>query len=162
MNKEKSQNFEAVSASSLGERQEKQKELQVRIKEMQENYSAVNERMHKEARDLQADILLTELDKRIDLLDVKNKVVFDSEVEKIEAELAVFDEAHRSFSNLKGKITAQHTQVYQQMQNQFPSSSNQANEGRAKSYEAIAEIKPQEGENKVANFFAGIVEKLVS
>ena len=160
MNKEKSQNFEAVSASSLGERQEKQKELQVRIKEMQENYSAVKERMHKEARDLQADILLTELDKRIDLLDVKNKVVFDSEVEKIEAELAVFDEAHRSFSNLKGKITAQHTQVYQQ--NQFPSSSNQANEGRAKSYEAIAEIKPQDGENKVANFFAGIVEKLVS
>lgn len=95
-------------------------------------------------------------------MDVKNKVVFDSEVEKIEAELAVFDEAYCSFSNLKGKITAQHTQVYQQMQNQFPSSSNHANEGRAKSYEAIAEIKPQEGENKVANFFAGIVEKLVS
>lgn len=44
------------------------KKLQVRIKEMQENYSAVKEKMHKEARDLQADILLTELDRRIDLL----------------------------------------------------------------------------------------------
>ncbi len=162
MEGEKNQKADLLEQFNSQERAEKQQELQDRVKALQEQEKATR----KEAQELKAELspalALHQLETRVNALDLKNQTSFEAEVQKIEEELEVLEKARYSLRDLKSGIQVRNPQLYAQIQQQFPESSETANQGRLASYEAIAGIKAQEGENVIANFFAGIVEKLVA
>ena len=162
MEGEKNQKADLLKQFNSQERAEKQQELQDRVKALQEQEKATR----KEAQELKAELspalALHQLETRVNALDLKNQTSFEAEVQKIEEELEVLEKARYSLRDLKSGIQVRNPQLYAQIQQQFPESSEMANQGRLTSYEAIAGIKAQEGENAIANFFAGIVEKLVA
>ena len=146
---EKEQKSEFWFDKLLNSEQQKQKDVfQSRIDELK--------------KEMETQLSLLNLEQKVQALDGRNQDKFLADVEKIESELAILEDSRRLFVNLKSTISAKNPQLYAQIQQQFPKSSEMANQGRLTSYEAIASIKPQKGENVIANFFAGIVEKLVA
>lgn len=162
MEGEKNQKADLLKQFNSQERAEKQQELQDRVKALQEQEKTTR----KEAQELKAELspalALHQLETRVNALDLKNQANFETAVQKIEEELEVLEKARYSLRDLKSGIQVRNPQLYAQIQQQFPESSEMANQGRLISCKAIAGIKVQEGENAIANFFAGIVEKLVA
>ncbi len=160
---EKEQKSDFLSEKLLNPEQQKQKEaLQSRIDELRKLDQTTKSEAQELKKEMQTDLSIANLEKKVQALDGRNQENFLADVEKIEAELSVLEESRSSFANLQGTIRAKNPQLDAQLQQQFPESSEKANQGRATSYESIASIKPQKWENAVANFFAGIVEKLVA
>ena len=160
---EKEQKSEFWSEKLLNLEQQQQKEaFQVRIDELKKLDQSTKSGAQELKKEMETQLSLLNLEQKVQALDGRNQDKFLVDVEKIESELAILEDSRRLFVNLKSTITAKNPQLYAQIQQQFPESSEMANQGRLTSYEAIAGIKPQEGENVVANFFAGIVEKLIA
>lgn len=159
---EKGQKSDFWSEKLLNPEQQKQKEaFQSRIEDLRKVEDATKSEAQELKKEMLTDISLASLEKKVQALDGRNQEKFIADVEKIEAELSVLEESRHSFAHLQSNISAKNPQLYAQLQQQFPESSEKANQGRAMSYESIASIKPQKWENPIANFFAGIVEKLV-
>ena len=160
---EKEQKSEFWSEKPLNLEQQQQKEaFQVRIDELKKLDQSIKSGVQELKKEMETQLSLLNLEQKVQALDGRNQDKFLVDVEKIESELAILEDSRRLFVNLKSTITAKNPQLYAQIQQQFPESSEMANQGRLTSYEAIASIKPQKGENVIANFFAGIVEKLIA
>lgn len=144
------------------EQQQQKEAFQVRIDELKKLDQSTKSGVQELKKEMETQLSLLNLEQKVQALDGRNQDKFLVDVEKIESELAILEDSRRLFVNLKSTITAKNPQLYAQIQQQFPESSEMANQGRLASYEAIASIKPQKGENVIANFFAGIVEKLVA
>ena len=160
---EKEQKSEFWSEKLLNLEQQQQKEaFQVRIDELKKLDQSTKSGVQELKKEMETQLSLLNLEQKVQALDGRNQDKFLVDVEKIESELAILEDSRRLFVNLKSTISAKNPQLYAQIQQQFPESSEMANQGRLTSYEAIASIKPQKGENVIANFFAGIVEKLIA
>lgn len=160
---EKEQKSEFWSEKLLNLEQQQQKEaFQVRIDELKKLDQSIKFGVQELKEEMETQLSLLNLEQKVQALDVRDQDKFLVDVEKIESELAILEDSRRLFVNLKSTISAKNPQLYAQIQQQFPESSEMANQGRLTSYEAIASIKPQKGENVIANFFAGIVEKLIA
>lgn len=160
----KNQNSEALSGSLTLE-QKKQKEiLQSRIDDLKNLQHLTVSETQTIKKEIITNASLSDLEKRVQSLDGKNHETFQADVEKIETQLEELEKTRSDLISLRTAIQKSNPQLYAyaQVQSQFPESSQQANQGRVKSYEMISSIKPREGENGIANFFAGIVEKLVA
>lgn len=144
------------------EQQQQKEAFQVRIDELKKLDQSIKFGVQELKKEMETQLSLLNLEQKVQALDVRDQDKFLVDVEKIESELAILEDSRRLFVNLKSTISAKNPQLYAQIQQQFPESSEMANQGRLTSYEAIASIKPQKGENVIANFFAGIVEKLIA
>lgn len=160
---EKEQKSEFWPDKLLNSGQQKQKDVfQSRIDELKKLDQSIKSGAQELKKEMETQLSLLNLEQKVQALDGRNQDEFLADVEKIESELAILEDSRRLFINLKSTISSKNPQLYAQIQQQFPESSEMANQGRLASYEAIASIKPQKGENVIANFFAGIVEKLVA
>ncbi len=160
---EKEQKPEFWFDKLLNSEQQKQKDVfQSRIDELKKLDQSTKSGAQELKKEMETQLSLLNLEQKVQALDGRNQDKFLADVEKIESELAILEDSRRLFVNLKSTISAKNPQLYAQIQQQFPESSEMANQGRLTSYQAIASIKPQKGENVIANFFAGIVEKLVA
>lgn len=144
MTVEKNQNSEFQQGKTLTPEQQKQQEaFQSRIDELKKVQLATKSETQKVKKEILTDISLVNLEKNIQALDGRNQEKFQANVEKIEQQLQILENARLKLSSLYTSVQKSNPQLYAQMQSQFPESSEQANQGRAESYLAIAEIKPK-------------------
>lgn len=158
----KNQNSEALSGSLTLEQKKQKETLQSRIDDLKNLQHLTVSETQTIKKEIIINPSLVDLEKKVQSLDDKNHETFQADVEKIETQLAELEKTRSDLVSLRTTIQKSNPQLYAQVQAQFPESSQQANQGRVKSYEAISGIKPREWENRIANFFAGIVEKLVA
>lgn len=105
---------------------------------------------------------LAELENLTNALDDKNTQRFQVEVGKIAEQLENIKSTRQNLASLKkwfsqDKLWGVQSAIQEQLSEHNP----RANDSRAESYFNIANISKKAGENPVANFFAGLIEKLV-
>lgn len=159
----KEQKTDIWSEKLLNPEQQKQKAaFQSRIDELRKLDQFTKSEAQELKKEMQTEFSIVNLEKKVQALDGYNQEKFLADVEKIEEELTILENSHNFLASLKRDISTKNPQLYAQIQQQFPNSSEKANQGRVVSYESIAGIKPEVWENAIANFFAGIVEKLIA
>lgn len=106
---------------------------------------------------------LQKLETKIARLDLKNQENFDVQFAKINAQLEILKATREATTTLLQTVkNPTNPQRVQQIQSDLSEHHPQANQERAKSYENILNIAPQEGGNPLANRAARIIQKLVS
>lgn len=120
MEGEKNQNADLLQQSNSQERVEKQQELQNRVKALQEQEKITRQEVQELKAELSPALALHQLESRVNALDLKNQDRFTAEVQKIEEELEVLENARYSLRDLKSGIQVRNPQLYAQLQEQFP------------------------------------------
>lgn len=148
----------------IQKRQEQQQALQSRLQELRSLESQVKYPGKKEKNDGWIDLQLhfARLEKKISGLDLKNQEIFDIQVQKINEQLHTLEIARAQTAQLHHQVLGTHAQRLQQLNSQLSAHHPQANYVRVQSYETIAGIKPQAGENIVANWAASWIERLIA
>lgn len=126
MEGEKNQNTDLLQQFSSQERVEKQQELQNRVKALQEQEKITRQEVQNLKAELTPALALHQLESRVNALDLKNQDRFTAEVQKIEEELKVLENARYSLRDLKSGIQVRNPQLYAQLQKQFPHRSQSA------------------------------------
>ena len=150
-------NQEALSQEK--QRAELQKELKNQLQSLQEelkNNSSVEQNNQK--------ILdqLSNLDKRIQSLDALRGELFALQSEKIQDELDALRSSWNDFFSLKRDIKKSNPSYFAQVKKQLPEHNPKANTGRWESIGKITSIAPRDWENPVANFMAGMIQRLLA
>lgn len=103
-----------------------------------------------------------ELENLTNALNHRDVLTFSLASQKIEEQLENIKATRWDLSSLKRGISTPTASVVQfAVQEQLPEHNPEANASRAESYFNIANISKKAGENPVANFFAGLIKKLV-
>lgn len=140
MEGEKNQNTDLLQQFSSQERVEKQQELQNRVKALQEQEKITRQEVQELKAELSPALALHQLESRVNALDLKNQDRFTAEVQKIEEELEVLENARYSLRDLKSGIQMKNPQLYAQLQKEFPHRSQSALLGIAESVLNIRNI----------------------
>ena len=145
--------------SQENQRAELQKDLKKQLQSLQEelkNSSSVEQNNQK--------ILdqLSNLDARIQSLDALRGELFALQSEKIQDEFDALRSSWNDFLSLKRDIKKSNPSYSAQVQKQFPDHAPEANAGRWESIGKITSIAPRDWENPVANFMAGMIQRLLA
>lgn len=164
MNEKQDQHFDALSENKLThEQQEQQKGFQKRIDELKKIKHETKSEIQWMEKEMVPQISLVSLEEKIQELDGRNLDEYEAAVEKIEAELKLLEATRPELSSFQRSIvTSASPPLLAQLQKEFPESSSSSVEWRVASIITIANIKPQDWESKIANFFAWVIEKLVA
>ena len=125
------------------EQQQQKEAFQVRIDELKKLDQSTKSGVQELKKEMETQLSLLNLEQKVQALDGRNQDKFLVDVEKIESELAILEDSRRLFVSLKSTISAKNSQLYAQIQQQFPESSEMANQGRLTSNEDISSIKHQ-------------------
>ena len=160
---------------SNNERQEQQKQLQERInilkqletdvltsqKEYQEK---VENTEHPSSEKILPEVLLGDLEERIQRFSELDQLKYNQEVTKINEQLTELEKVFSQTLELKKRVlnSLSRSQKVQLLNKQLPGHDPVANQQRVLSAERIENIRPQEGESAISNWAAKRIQNLIS
>ena len=139
------------------ERQEQQKQLQERINTLENTEHSSSEKILPE-------VLLGDLEERIQRFSELDQLKYDQEVRKINEQLTELEKVFSQTLELKKRVlnSLSRSQKVQLLNKQLPGHDPVANQQRIFSAEKIENIRTQEGESAISNWAAKWIQNLIS
>ena len=157
------------------ERQEQQKQLQERINTLKrletdvltsqkEHQEKLENTEHPSSEKILPEVLLGDLEERIQRFSELDQLKYDQEVRKINEQLTELEKVFSQTLELKKKVlnSLSRSQKVQLLNKQLPGHDPVANQQRIFSAEKIENIRPQEGESAISNWAAKWIQNLIS
>lgn len=160
---------------SNNERQEQQKQLQERINilkqletdvltSQKEHQEKVENTEHSSSEKILPEVLLGDLEERIQRFSELDQLKYNQEVTKINEQLTELEKVFSQTLELKKRVlnSLSRSQKVQLLNKQLPGHDPVANQQRVLSAERIENIRPQEGESAISNWAAKRIQNLIS
>lgn len=160
---------------SNNERQEQQKQLQERINilkqletdvltSQKEHQEKVENTEHPSSEKILPEVLLGDLEERIQRFSELDQLKYNQEVTKINEQLTELEKVFSQTLELKKRVlnSLSRSQKVQLLNKQLPGHDPVANQQRVLSAERIENIRPQEGESAISNWAAKRIQNLIS
>ena len=160
---------------SNNERQEQQKQLQERINilkqletdvltSQKEHQEKVENTEHPSSEKILPEVLLGDLEERIQRFSELDQLKYNQEVTKINEQLTELEKVFSQTLELKKRVlnSLSRSQKVQLLNKQLPGHDPVANQQRILSAERIENIRPQEGESVISNWAAKRIQNLIS
>lgn len=160
---------------SNNERQEQQKQLQERINilkqletdvftSQKEHQEKVENTEHPFFEKILPEVLLGDLEERIQRFSELDQLKYNQEVTKINEQLTELEKVFSQTLELKKRVlnSLSRSQKVQLLNKQLPGHDPVANQQRVLSAERIENIRPQEGESAISNWAAKRIQNLIS
>ena len=160
---------------SNNERQEQQKQLQERINilkqletdvltSQKEHQEKVENTEHSSSEKILPEVLLGDLEERIQRFSELDQLKYNQEVTKINEQLTELEKVFSQTLELKKRVlnSLSRSQKVQLLNKQLPGHDPIANQQRVFSAERIENIRPQEGESAISNWAAKRIQNLIS
>ena len=160
---------------SNNERQEQQKQLQERINilkqletdvltSQKEHQEKVENTEHPSSEKILPEVLLGDLEERIQCFSELDQLKYNQEVTKINEQLTELEKVFSQTLELKKRVlnSLSRSQKVQLLNKQLPGHDPVANQQRVLSAERIENISPQEGESAISNWAAKRIQNLIS
>lgn len=160
---------------SNNERQEQQKQLQERINilkqletdvltSQKEHQEKVENTEHSSSEKILPEVLLGDLEERIQRFSELDQLKYNQEVTKINEQLTELEKVFSQTLELKKRVlnSLSRSQKVQLLNKQLPGHDPIANQQRVLSAERIENISPQEGESAISNWAAKRIQNLIS
>ena len=160
---------------SHNERQEQQKQLQERINTLKqletdvlmsqkEHQEKLENTEHSSSEKILPEVLLGDLEERIQRFSELDQLKYDQEVRKINEQLTELEKVFSQTLELKKKVlnSLSRNQKVQLLNKQLPGHDPVANQQRIFSAEKIENIRPQGGESAISNWAAKWIQNLIS
>lgn len=160
---------------SNNERQERQKQLQERINilkqletdvltSQKEHQEKVENTEHPSSEKILPEVLLGDLEERIQRFSELDQLKYNQEVTKINEQLTELEKVFSQTLELKKRVlnSLSRSQKVQLLNKQLPGHDPVANQQRVLSAERIENIRPQEGESAISNWAAKRIQNLIS
>ena len=160
---------------SNNERQEQQKQLQERINilkqletdvltSQKEHQEKVENTEHPSSEKILPEVLLGDLEERIQRFSELDQLKYNQEVTKINEQLTELEKVFSQTLELKKRVlnSLSRSQKVQLLNKQLPGHDPVANQQRVLSAERIENISPQEGESAISNWAAKRIQNLIS
>lgn len=160
---------------SNNERQEQQKQLQERInilkqletdvlRSQKEHQEKVENTEHPSSEKILPEVLLGDLEERIQRFSELDQLKYNQEVTKINEQLTELEKVFSQTLELKKRVlnSLSRSQKVQLLNKQLPGHDPIANQQRVFSAERIENIRPQEGESAISNWAAKRIQNLIS
>ena len=160
---------------SNNERQEQQKQLQERINilkqletdvltSQKEHQEKVENTEHSSSEKILPEVLLGDLEERIQRFSELDQLKYNQEVTKINEQLTELEKVFSQTLELKKRVlnSLSRSQKVQLLNKQLPGHDPIANQQRVLSAERIENIRPQEGESAISNWAAKRIQNLIS
>lgn len=160
---------------SYNERQEQQKQLQERINTLKqletdvltsqkEHQEKVENTEHSSSEKILPEVLLGDLEERIQRFSELDQLKYNQEVTKINEQLTELEKVFSQTLELKKRVlnSLSRSQKVQLLNKQLPGHDPVANQQRVLSAERIENIRPQEGESAISNWAAKRIQNLIS
>ena len=160
---------------SNNERQEQQKQLQERINilkqletdvltSQKEHQEKVENTEHPSSEKILPEVLLGDLEERIQCFSELDQLKYNQEVTKINEQLTELEKVFSQTLELKKRVlnSLSRSQKVQLLNKQLPGHDPVANQQRVLSAERIENIRPQEGESAISNWAAKRIQNLIS
>ena len=160
---------------SNNERQEQQKQLQERINilkqletdvltSQKEHQEKVENTEHPSSEKILPEVLLGDLEERIQRFSELDQLKYNQEVTKINEQLTELEKVFSQTLELKKRvlISLSRNQKVQLLNKQLLGHDPVANQQRVLSAERIENIRPQEGESAISNWAAKRIQNLIS
>ena len=160
---------------SNNERQEQQKQLQERINilkqletdvltSQKEHQEKVENTEHPSSEKILPEVLLGDLEERIQRFSELDQLKYNQEVTKINEQLTELEKVFSQTLELKKRVlnSLSRSQKVQLLNKQLPGHDPVANQQRVLSAERIENIRPQEGELAISNWAAKRIQNLIS
>ena len=157
------------------ERQKQQKQLQERINTLKqletdvlisqkEHQEKLENTEHSSSEKILPEVLLGDLEERIQRFSELDQLKYDQEVRKINEQLTELEKVFSQTLELKKKVlnSLSRSQKVQLLNKQLPGHDPVANQQRIFSAEKIENIRPQEGESAISNWAARWIQNLIS
>ena len=157
------------------ERQEQQKQLQERINTLKqletdvlmsqkEHQEKLENTEHPSSEKILPEVLLGDLEERIQRFSELDQLKYDQEVRKINEQLTELEKVFSQTLELKKRVlnSLSRSQKVQLLNKQLPGHDLVANQQRVLSAERIENIRPQEGESAISNWAAKWIQNLIS
>ena len=157
------------------ERQEQQKQLQERINilkqletdvltSQKEHQEKVENTEHPSSEKILPEVLLGDLEERIQRFSELDQLKYNQEVTKINEQLTELEKVFSQTLELKKRVlnSLSRSQKVQLLNKQLPGHDPVANQQRVLSAERIENIRPQEGESAISNWAAKRIQNLIS
>ena len=160
---------------SNNERHEQQKQLQERINiltqletdvltSQKEHQEKVENTEHPSSEKILPEVLLGDLEERIQCFSELDQLKYNQEVTKINEQLTELEKVFSQTLELKKRVlnSLSRSQKVQLLNKQLPGHDPVANQQRVLSAERIENISPQEGESAISNWAAKRIQNLIS
>ena len=160
---------------SNNERQEQQKQLQERINilkqletdvltSQKEHQEKVENTEHSSSEKILPEVLLGDLEERIQRFSELDQLKYNQEVTKINEQLTELEKVFSQTLELKKRVlnSLSRSQKVQLLNKQLSGHDPVANQQRVLSAERIENIRPQEGESAISNWAAKRIQNLIS